>query len=95
MLQESDEGVLLPVRVTPRAQSSEVSGWENGTLIVRLKAPPVEGKANKVLVELFASLLGIRKSQVVLRSGEKSRHKILLIQGVRASQIQALAERKE
>ncbi|MCL5109810.1 MAG: transcription termination factor Rho [Chloroflexi bacterium] len=59
----------LAVRVQPRAKANDIVGWEGGVLKVRLTAPPVEGKANKALVELLADKLRISKSAVTLVSG--------------------------
>ena len=73
----------LPVRVIPKAKRNETAGWVEvdgkRVLRVRLTAPPVEGKANKALVEFLAATLGLRKGDIQLQSGEKSRMKTLRI----------------
>jgi uncharacterized protein (TIGR00251 family) len=84
-LLESQSGALLKVRVVPGAKKSEITGEENGQLRVRLNSPPVEGKANKELVKLLAVRLGLKKSQVRLSKGERSRDKIVLLAGVPVS----------
>ena len=71
-------------------------GVENGALVVRVAAPPVDGKANQVLIEFLGERLGVRKSNIEVRSGEKSRTKILTVVGVTPEELQALAaEEKE
>jgi uncharacterized protein (TIGR00251 family) len=81
-LSQTDDGLLLDIHVQPRASRNELSGLQGGYLKVRLTSPPVEGAANKLCREFFAKLLGVAKSRVTLVSGQKSRHKRLLIEGV-------------
>jgi uncharacterized protein len=63
---------------------NKVVGVHNGALKVALTAPPVEGAANKALLEFLAKLLGAPKSSVVLISGEGSRNKIVRVEGISA-----------
>lgn len=70
----------LAVRVSPNARHSEFSGWtadEKGrpVLLVKLAAPPVDGKANTELLAFLAKALGCAKSQVTLLRGTSSRQK--------------------
>ena len=81
-LAQAEDGVLLDIHVQSRASRNELAGLQGGCLKVRLTSPPVEGAANKLCREYFAKLLGVAKSRVTLVSGEKSRHKRLLIEGV-------------
>lgn len=76
------ETVDLRVHVQPRASRSEVVGWREGALAMRLTAPPVEGAANKACRESLAELLGIRRADVELISGDKSREKRFRITGL-------------
>ena len=80
--------VRLSVRVVPRAPRDEVVGFQSdGTLRVRLTAPPVEGKANEALVRLLAARLGIPRAGVRLVSGETSRTKVVALDGVTAETV--------
>ncbi|HLF77022.1 MAG TPA: DUF167 domain-containing protein [Dehalococcoidia bacterium] len=72
----------LLVRVMPRGGRDEVSGWRDGVLQVRLRAPPVEGQANDALRRLLAERLGLRLADVEVISGEKSRTKRLRVSGI-------------
>jgi len=81
-IQEQANGFSFRVRVVPKAHRNAVVGVESGALVVRLVAPPVEGKANEALLDYLASCLGLRKRQIHLQSGQKSRHKIVLVEGV-------------
>lgn len=80
----------LFVKVTPNARRSEMAGWsedERGrpVLLVRLAAPPVDGKANRELVEFLSDALGCAKSRVILVRGEGARQKVLEIPDAAAS----------
>lgn len=79
-------GVRLAVRLTPRARRAGLDGVMLGAdsrpaLQIRLAAPPVEGAANKALIAFLADGLGLRKADIVIRSGETARMKILLLAG--------------
>ncbi|MGV3664197.1 MAG: DUF167 domain-containing protein [Prosthecobacter sp.] len=70
----------LAVRVSPSARKSGFSGWtadEKGrpVLLVKLAAPPVDGKANTELLRFLAEALGCAKSQITLLRGTSSRQK--------------------
>lgn len=81
------------MHVQPRASRSEVIGWREGSLAVRLTAPPVEGAANKACREFLAEVLGVRRADVELVSGEKSREKRFRVAGLDAAELQARIER--
>jgi uncharacterized protein (TIGR00251 family) len=68
----------IQVRVILRAKRNEVKG-EGNVFKVYLTAPPVEGKANKLLVELLSRHFNLRKSQIRIIKGEKARDKIVRI----------------
>jgi len=80
---------LLKVHVTPRGSRNEITGWRDDTLCVKITAPPVEGAANSAIIKFIADTLGIRKSQVTLVSGDKSREKTLDISGLSDADIRA------
>ena len=80
---------LLKLRVTPRGSKNEITAWRGDMLCVKITAPPVEGAANAALIKFIARSLGVRKSQVRLVSGEKSRDKALGITGITQSDLRA------
>jgi uncharacterized protein (TIGR00251 family) len=92
-LKPSPEGTLLTLQVQPRASKNEIVGEQGAALRVRLTSPPVEGAANKLCCEFFAKLCGVPKRSVTLQSGEKSRHKRLLITGLDVLSVQAALEK--
>jgi len=72
----------LKIRVIPNAKKTEFSGYRDNELVLRLNAPPVEGKANKAAVDFLAGYFGVTRSAVLLVRGESSRHKIFQIVGL-------------
>jgi uncharacterized protein len=72
----------LRVRVTARASRDELAGLRDGVLHVRVSAPPVEGKANQAVCKLIARALGVGRTSVTVVKGERSRDKVVRIDGV-------------
>lgn len=72
----------LPLKVIPNAPRDEVVGWLGETLKVKIHAPAIDGRANIALAEFLADRLGHPRRQVVLVRGDKSRHKIVRIEGL-------------
>ena len=79
---EHPEGYVLSVRAQPNARKPGIVGEHNGALKIAVAVPPEDGRANKALIELLCEVLHLRRSQVELLSGEKSRDKHLLIRGL-------------
>jgi uncharacterized protein (TIGR00251 family) len=81
----TEEGVLLRVRVTPKAQRDEVTGiveTEDGSAVrVRVRAAPEDGKGNRAVIETIAEVLGVAKSTISIKAGAKTRNKLLFISG--------------
>ena len=77
----------LHVRVIPNARRNEIARRE-GQLILRVNAPPIDGKANKAAVEFLAQFLEVPRSKVTLLAGENSRHKIFEIVGLDLSEVE-------
>ena len=71
--------VILQVKVKPRARVSELVQAPDGTWIARLKAPPVDGKANEELIALVAEHFRCRKSAVEIKSGASGRMKLVKV----------------
>lgn len=82
-------GVLLLVRVTPRAGQDVIAGVRQGALLVRLAAAPVDGAANDALVRLLAETLEVPRRSVTLVSGERSRTKRVHVAGLTAAAVDA------
>lgn len=78
---------ILHVYCQPGARQTQWVGWHDGRPKLQLRAPPVDGAANKALVEFVADWLGVPKSRVVLASGQQSRMKKLNIEGIDDAQL--------
>ncbi len=70
--------MIINIRVIPRAKKNKVEE-EEGRLKVHLTAPPQDGRANKLLIELLAEHFQVKKRQVSLVKGDKSQNKIVEI----------------
>ncbi len=79
--------VRVEVQVKPRASHNRVEGFKEGVLQVRLTSPPVDGAANSSLVKLVSKSLGIARGKVRIVSGERSRKKVIEIEGVTEEEI--------
>jgi uncharacterized protein (TIGR00251 family) len=86
---ETPDGVLLAVRVIPRAKKTDVAGTRDDALLVRLAAPPVDGAANDALVGFLAARLHVPRRAVRIVSGERGRRKRVVIAGVTADRVRA------
>lgn len=82
MITSSPDGVVIDVRVIPRAGKAGIAGTRNGAMLVRLNAPPVDGAANAELVEVLSDALGVPRRSVTLESGERSRSKRVRVVGI-------------
>ena len=87
---ETAEGVILNVKAQPRSSKAGVDGLLGDAVKVRIKCAPVDGNANKELVETLADEFGLAKSAVVFKSGETSKQKRILLRGISAAQARAV-----
>jgi uncharacterized protein len=89
MSSSETESALLKVKVVPRAARSEIVGFQDETLKVRLTSPPVDGAANDELARLIAKRTGVARSNVALIAGLTSRNKTLRVHGITAELLKA------
>lgn len=79
-LHGGQKGSALAVRVTPRASRNEiVEMLGDGTIKVRLAAPPVDNEANRALIEFLADILGVPKSRLDIVAGVTGRDKLIAV----------------
>ncbi len=89
-LHHGDKGSALAIRVTPRASKNEIREILNdGTVRIRLTAPPVEGKANEALISFLADVLDVPRSKIEIVAGETGRDKLVSILGLDAETVHA------
>ncbi|MBL0716395.1 MAG: YggU family protein [Desulfosarcina sp.] len=79
MLKDHPEGIVLSVRVQPRASKNAIKGVHGDALKITLTAPPVDGAANKACIAFLARQLKLSKSAIQIISGQTSRNKRVLL----------------
>ena len=72
---------LLKVKLVPRSSRNQMAGKDGDTYRIKITAPPVEGKANRALIDYISVILEVPKGSVQIVSGESSRMKTLRIDG--------------
>lgn len=77
-----EDAVTIQVQVVPRASRSEVVGEYNGSLRIRLAAPPVDGAANEELIRVLARAFKVPRGAVKLVSGHSSKIKQVSIEAL-------------
>ena len=78
-LRPQSDGVLLSVKLQPRASKNEIGEPLGDELRIKVTAPPVDSAANEALIELLAKVLDCPKNRIDLLRGPTSRHKIVLL----------------
>ena len=85
-LTETPDGLLLRLKVQPRASRNELGEPVGDEWRVRVTAPPVDSAANQAVLELLAEELDLAKSRVQLVRGETARHKVVRIAGLNGAE---------
>jgi uncharacterized protein (TIGR00251 family) len=79
-LHDGRKGSALAVRVTPRASRNEiVELLDDGTIKVRIAAPPSDNEANAALIDFLSEILGVPKSRLEIVAGESGRDKLISV----------------
>jgi uncharacterized protein len=79
-LHNGQKGSALAVRVTPRASRNEiVELMDDGTIKVRLAAPPSDNEANEALIGFLSDVLGVPKSRLDIVAGASGRDKLISV----------------
>ena len=89
---ETPEGIVLNVKAQPRSSKAGIDGLLGDAVKVRIRCAPVDGKANKELVETLADAFNLPKSRVIFKSGETSQTKRILLQGLSAAEVKGVIE---
>jgi uncharacterized protein (TIGR00251 family) len=87
-VKESKNGSTFSISVTPRASRAEIAGLQEGMLRLKVTALPVEGAANEACIKLLAKELGLKKSQMEIFAGTKSRKKAVLIKEISKAELE-------
>lgn len=80
----------IAVRLQARARCDELVGIRDGVLLARVSAPPIDGRANEALCRLIARRVGVAASRVTIVRGQRSREKLVRVEGIEASALRDL-----
>jgi len=72
----------VAIRLQPRARRNEIVGMRADAFLLRVTAPPVDGRANEALCRLIATAAGVAPSRVSVVRGLTSRDKVVRVEGV-------------
>jgi len=87
VLTRCEGGWSLTVHVQPGARRDEIAGIHGDALKIRLRAAPVEGRANDALVTYLAALLDVPRQSLEIRSGQTARRKVVRLPGLPAERL--------
>jgi len=91
---DARKGAAITVKVMPRAHKTEVAGlMADGTIKIRVAAPPVDGAANQALIEFLAQVLGLPRNQVDIIAGETTERKLISLVGISPEAVNAVFDR--
>lgn len=86
-VEKSGSGVRFTVKAVPGSSRTALAGFLEGALKVRIAAPPEKGKANQMLTEFLAKILGVRKNQITILAGSSSPLKTLQVAEMTVEQV--------
>lgn len=86
-IQEHPDGVVLKIKVQPRASRNKIAGEIGDALKLMLTAPPVDGEANAACINFFSDLFSVPKKSIQILSGHTSRTKLVKVYGLTKSDI--------
>jgi hypothetical protein len=89
-IKETKNGIVFSIRVLPRSSRCELVGIHDNALKLKITAPPVEGQANEECIQFISHFLGIKKAQVTIISGHKSKKKQIAVTGLKKKDIEKL-----
>jgi uncharacterized protein len=79
--------VRISIQVQASAKKNEIVRFHDGIWHLKIAAPPVEGKANKKLVEFLSEVLDVSKSRITIEKGETSHRKLIMIEGLTEAEV--------
>jgi hypothetical protein len=79
----------LELKTIPNAPRDQIVGWLGEALKVKVHAPALEGRANDALLEFLADQFGLPRRAVTLVRGDKSRHKVVRLEGLTLAEVKA------
>ena len=77
--QKTKDGIVIKIHVVPNSSKTQIIGEHGDRLKIKIKAPPVDGKANEEVIDFLCEKLGIKKNQAELVAGQTSKSKNILL----------------
>ena len=87
-LRQTPKGLFICVKVQPRASKNSVDDAWGSALKVRITSPPVEGEANRAVIELLSKILAIKKTAFSIDAGTRSRDKRVRVEGITLKELE-------
>ncbi len=81
MIKETKDGVIAHIKISPNAKKNEIIKSEN-EIKIKITAQPIDGKANKALIEFLSKKFKIPKTSIQIIKGETSKEKTVLFKGI-------------
>ncbi len=91
MIKETDNGIVAVIKISPNAKKNEIIKTEN-ELKIKITAQPIDGKANKALIEFLSKTFKIPKTSVEIIKGETSKEKTILFKTLDGEKVKKLKE---
>lgn len=89
------EKSVLKVKLIPRASRNAIVGFmDDGTLKIKLTAPPVEGQANAAILKYLAGILNVAAGNIEIISGKTSHNKLIAIKGIKQDELLTLINKQ-
>ncbi len=79
MLKETKDGVIFNLKISPNSSKNEIIKCDDGGVKVKITAQPVDGKANKALLEFLSKQFKIAKTSIEIVKGHTGKDKTILI----------------
>ena len=89
----SPKNVDIKIKLIPRSSRNQIMGRDGDTFKVKVTSPPVDGKANKALIELLARKFRVSRGNIEITSGKSSRMKSVRIYGLSLKDVDTLLEK--
>lgn len=87
MSEEKNNHCVIKIRLSPRSSINEIIGIENNFIKIKVTSPPIDGKANKALIQLLAKRFKIPKRDIEIKAGVNSRYKTVSVKGLAEQEI--------
>ena len=87
-MSKAEKATKIAVQAHPGAKRNEVLRLQDGVWHLKIAAPPLEGKANKELIEFLSEILDVSKSRLSIDKGATSHRKLISVQGLTVGEVE-------